>query len=120
VGMNNDTEVEIVLRRCYDAFNRRDLDGALAIMHPDVLWPNGWEGGRVQGRDGVQHYWQRQWAELNPHVEPRAFSRDPQGRITVTVHQIVHDLTGKLLSDQIVKHVYEMEGRFVRRMEIRK
>jgi hypothetical protein len=78
MGMNNDTEVEIVLRRCYDAFNRRDLDSALAIMHPDVLCPNGWEGGWVQGREGVRHYWRRQWAELNPHVEPRAFSRDTQ------------------------------------------
>jgi hypothetical protein len=63
-------------------------------MHPDVTWPNGWEGGWANGRDGVQHYWQRQWAALDPHVEPRSFSWDADGRVTVSVHQIVRDLNG--------------------------
>ena len=36
----------------YAAFNARDIDAALAGMHPEVDWPNGWEGGRVHGRDG--------------------------------------------------------------------
>ena len=33
----------------YAAFNRRDIDGALAAMHPDVEWENGMEGGFVRG-----------------------------------------------------------------------
>jgi ketosteroid isomerase-like protein len=57
--MNTKTDVETLLRRCYDAFNRRDLEGALALMHPDVTWPNGWEGGWLHGRDEVREYWQR-------------------------------------------------------------
>jgi hypothetical protein len=40
-----------LLTALYDAFNARDLDAALAAMHPEVDWPNGWEGGRVFGRD---------------------------------------------------------------------
>jgi hypothetical protein len=35
-----------------------------------MTWPNAWEGGWVKGRDGVRHYWQRQWAALDPHVDP--------------------------------------------------
>jgi CHASE3 domain sensor protein len=35
------------------------------------------------------------------------------------VHQIVRDRTGKVLSDQVVKYVYEMQDGLVRRMEIR-
>jgi hypothetical protein len=31
----------------------------------------------------------------------------------------VRDLTGKVLADQIVEHVYEMQDGLVRRMEIR-
>ena len=69
--MNTKTDVETLLRRCYLAFNARDLEGALALMHPDVTWPNGWEGGWVNGRDGVRDYWQRQWAAIDPRVEPR-------------------------------------------------
>lgn len=118
--MDTKAETETLLCRCYAAFNARDSDGALALMHPDVTWPNAWEGGWVKGRDGVRDYWQRQWAALDPLVEPRAFSSDADGRITVTVHQIVRDLTGKVLSDQMVKHIYEMQGGLVLRMDIRK
>jgi hypothetical protein len=52
-------------------------------------------------------------------VEPQAFSTDAEGRISVSVHAIVRDLTGKVLSDQTVEHVYEMHDGLVRRMEIR-
>ena len=76
-------------------------------------------GGWVNGRDAVREYWQRQWAAIDPRVEPRAFSTDAKGRISVSVHQTVHDLTGRLFSDQIVEHVYEMQDGLVRRMEIR-
>jgi hypothetical protein len=52
-----------ILRRCYAAFNARDLEGALATMHPEVHWPNGWEGGWVEGREAdemVEHVYQVQ------------------------------------------------------------
>jgi hypothetical protein len=73
----------------------------------------------VSGRDGVRDYWRRQWAAIDPQVEPRAFSWDPDGRVIVSVHQIVRDLTGTIISAQMVKHVYEMQDGLVRRMEIR-
>lgn len=38
-----------LLTNAYTAFNTRDLDTALTLMHPDVDWGNGMEGGRVQG-----------------------------------------------------------------------
>ena len=38
-----------LLKRTYEAFNARDLETALAAMKPDVEWPNGMEGGTVQG-----------------------------------------------------------------------
>jgi hypothetical protein len=111
-------DLEKLIRRCYEAFNDRDLEGALALMHADVTWPNGWEGGWVYGRDGVRNYWQRQWAVIDPRVEPRAFRRDSEGRVVVSVHQTVRDLAGAVLSEQMVEHVYEMKGGLVRRMEV--
>jgi ketosteroid isomerase-like protein len=115
-----DKPVELLLRRCYAAFNARDLDGAVATMHPDVSWPNGWEGGWVEGREGVRRYWERQWAAIDPHVEPRAFREEPDGRITVEVHQMVRDLSGNVLADQMVEHVYQFHDGCIRRMDIRK
>jgi hypothetical protein len=52
---------EVLLRRAYEAFNARDLDGALAPMHPDVDWPNAIEGGRVHGHAAVRAYWAAQF-----------------------------------------------------------
>jgi hypothetical protein len=37
-------------------------------MTDDIDWPNGWEGGRVSGKDAVRAYWTRQWAEIDPHI----------------------------------------------------
>jgi ketosteroid isomerase-like protein len=109
---------EAMLRACYTAFNARDLDGMLPLLHPDVVWPNGWEGGWIEGRGGVSEYWRRQWAAIDPHVEIRGFTHDAAGRVIVSVHQVVHDLNGTLLVDQVVEHAYNIVDGLIRRMEI--
>ena len=111
-------EVEM-LRRVYDAFNRREIETVLAAMNPDVDWPNGMEGGRENGTAAVRNYWRRQFEILDPQVSPQGFATEPDGRVTVTVHQVVHDKNGKLLVDQIIHHVYEFRDGLIRRMEIR-
>ena len=109
-----------LLRKAYEAFNARDIDAALATMHVDVEWPNGMEGGTVYGREGVRQYWTRQWTLINPHVEPVRFTLDAAGRTIVRVHQVVRDLAGNILLDQIVEHIYDIENGLIRSMEIRK
>ena len=102
----------------YAAFNRRDIDRALRVMHVEVEWENGMEGGFVHGHDAVRSYWTRQWQVLDPTVEPIAFAEDHAGRIVVTVHQIVRDRAGALIVDQHVEHVYSLRDGLVCRMEI--
>jgi SnoaL-like domain len=68
------------LTATYAAFNERDIDEVLAQMAEDVDWPNAWEGGRVVGHDAVRSYWTRQWAEIDPEVQPQSFRRLPDGR----------------------------------------
>jgi hypothetical protein len=103
----------------YDAFNRRDIAPILNVMHPEVEWPNGMEGGWVSGREGVRAYWTRQWSIVNPRVYPVRFGADENGRIVTNVHQIVCDLAGKVLLDRIVQHVYFISDGLIRRMDIR-
>jgi hypothetical protein len=110
---------ESLIRRAYDAFNARDIDGALATLQPDVDWPNGMEGGRELGHDAVRAYWTRQWQLIDPHVEPESISDDDQGRVVVEVHQVVRDLDGALLADQRVQHVYTLRDGLIARMDIR-
>ncbi len=109
-----------LLRAAYRAFNARDVDAVLAVMHRDVDWPNGMEGGRVHGHAAVREYWSRQWAVIDPHVEPRGFGTDGTGQVVVDVHQLVRDLTGKILAEQMVQHIYVIEDGLIRSMEIRK
>jgi ketosteroid isomerase-like protein len=42
-------EAEAMLRRMYAAFDARDVEAVAEVLHPDVDWPNAWEGGRVAG-----------------------------------------------------------------------
>jgi ketosteroid isomerase-like protein len=111
-------EDEDLLRRAYVAFNDRDIESAVALMHADVDWPNGWEGGRVHGRDGVRDYWTRQFAAISARVDPLSFTDLGDGCVAVEVHAVVHDADGALLSDGRVRHTYTIEGGLVRRMEI--
>jgi len=108
----------IVLRTLYSAFNARDLETLLASMTPDVDWPNGWEGGRLVGRDEVRDCWLRQWVAIDATVEPMAITERPDGSIEVTVRQIVRDLAGTVLTDREVAHVYTFLGDLVCRMDI--
>ncbi len=111
-------EIEL-LRGMYAAFNRREIETVLAVMHANVDWPNGMEGGRVLGKSAVRDYWKRQFAVLDPHVEPKTFTREADGRIAIDVHQVVHDKSGKLVVDQMVQHVYEFRDGLIQSMEIR-
>lgn len=49
-----------VLKRIYDRFNARDIDGVLAALADDVAWANAMDGGHVHGREAVREYWTRQ------------------------------------------------------------
>ncbi len=113
-------EVEL-LKLLYDRFNARDMENVLASMHEDVIWANGMEGGHVHGRDGVRSYWTRQWAMIDPHVEPVGFSSSSNGEeVIVEVHQIVRDLQGNVLVDQMVGHVFQIENGLVEHLDIRR
>jgi hypothetical protein len=112
-------ERQRMLEALYERFNARDVEALLASLTSDVEWPNGWEGGYLRGHDEVRDYWLRQWAAIDGRVTPQGFSTQPDGRVDVTVHQIVKDLEGQLLSDSVVHHVYRLRGDRVEHMEIR-
>src|SRR5437016_14255535 len=120
VSGTKDTSTSKLLQRAYAAFNARDIDGALATMNPDVVWPNGMEGGTVHGHEGVRAYWTRQWGMIDPHVEPVRIEAHTAGRVVVDVHQVVRDRAGHVVKDEMVQHVYLVEGGLIRSMEIRK
>ena len=106
------------LEEIYAAFNARDIDGVLGAMTDDVDWPNAWEGGRLRGREAVRDYWTRQWAEIDPRVEPAAIAALPDGRVAVDVEQTVRDGAGALIGSGRVRHVYTFADGLVARMDV--
>jgi hypothetical protein len=111
---------EELLAMVYRAFNAREIDTVLAAMHPDVDWPNGWEGGRVYGHSAVREYWLRQWEVLDPQVEPQGFTTDEIGRMIVDVHAVVRDQESNVLADQMIRHIYTIVDGLITCMEIQK
>lgn len=115
-----------LIKRIYDRFNARDIDGVLIELADDVVWANGMEGGHVNGREVVRDYWTRQWAIISPHVEPVAIQTTDDGVVAVEVIQSVFDLDGQPLTDQThglkdktVMHIFHMENGKITRFDIK-
>ena len=110
------------LERLYACFNARDIDGVLAELADDVAWANGMEGGHVHGKEAIRAYWTRQWALVDPHVEPVGFRRMADDAIVAEVRQTIRDLDGNPLEgqthglkDKTVGHVFRLrDGKVVR------
>ena len=105
------------LRRLYDAFNRREIDAVLAMLAPDVAWPNMIDRSTIHGHIAVREYWTRQFERIDSHVEPVAF-REKRDRVLVTVHQVVRELDGSARSDTHVTHTYTFRDGQVASMEV--
>src|ERR1700712_71713 len=93
----------------YYNFNERKIDLVVEKMLPDVKWANGMDGGYVYGHDDVKKYWARQFGIVSSKVQPTDI-QNKDGKVTIKVHQVVHDLEGNLLSDEIVAHTFLISG----------
>ena len=111
-------DTKTLIEQAYSAFNKRDIDGALALMMDDVSWPKASEGGRVVGKEEIRAYWTRQWGEFDPHVEPLAITEGDGGEVRVRVHQLVKSLQGDVLSDSEVLHVFTVITGLIAAMEL--
>jgi len=108
-------ELEL-LTAAYRDFNARRMDAVLARMHPSVEWANGMEGGHVRGVEAVRAYWTRQWAMVDPQVDPVKIEPEGEGRFVVEVHQVVRDLNGALLNDSTVHLAYRIRSGLIERI----
>jgi hypothetical protein len=111
-------DTKTIIEQAYSAFNKRDIDGALALMTEDVNWPKASEGGRVVGKEEIRAYWTRQWGEFDGHVEPLAIPETVGGKVRVRVHQVVKNLQGDVLSDSEVLHVFTVNNGLIAAMDL--
>jgi ketosteroid isomerase-like protein len=106
------------LEHLYVAFNERRFDDLLALMHTDVEWENGMQGGFIYGREAVCEYWNKQFEFITSHLDPLKFETDEAGREMVGVHLAVSDLKGSVLLDKTVKHIFTFKDGLIVKFEI--
>ena len=111
-------DTKTLIEQAYSAFNKRDIDGALALMTEDVSWPKASEGGKVVGKEEIRAYWTRQWGEFDPHVEPLTIAEEDGGEVRVKVRQLVKSLQGEVLSDSEVLHIFTMNAGLIAAMDL--
>ena len=107
-----------LIKHAYTAFNARDIDSILMVMHPDIKWARAWEGDYATGHGEVKAYWERQWQEVDPIVVPVGFTERADGKLEVEVDQLVKDLDGNILFDGKVTHVYVIKDGMLEQMDI--
>jgi hypothetical protein len=111
-------DIRTMIEEAYSAFNRRDIDSALACMTEDVSWPKASEGGKVVGKEAIRDYWTRQWSEFDPHVKPVAITKENSEKFRVEVHQRVKNLQGEVLADSEVLHVFTIKRGLIVAMDL--
>jgi len=115
--MTSAEERVALVRSAYQAFNRRDIDAVLALLDPEVEWPNVAEASVLHGHQAIRDYWEDQFRRGDPHVEPTSFRWQGE-TLVVTVHQIIRDRQGNQIRDGYVIHTYTFRGEQIVHMEV--
>jgi len=106
-----------LFQELYKNFNDRQIELVISHLTDDVKWANGMEGGYVYGHDGVRDYWARQFTLVSSTVSPLEIDVE-NGVVKIKVHQVVHDLNGKLLADETVYHHFHLRDNKIAKFEI--
>lgn len=109
--------INLFFQELYTHFNERRIDLVIAHMAEDVKWANGMEGGYVYGHKGVREYWTRQFSMVDSNVVPLTIEQEKE-IVKVKVHQVVRDLHGMLLADEIVYHFFRLQNNKVAEFQI--
>lgn len=107
-----------LLRVAYRRFGNRDVEGLLAMMTPDVEWPDVANAVVLQGPEAVRPYWVAQFAVADPRLEPTDFLAAGDDVVAVVRQQVfAHD--GQPLTEATtVYHRYSFRGDLVSRMVV--
>ena len=111
--------INIFFQDLYKNFNDRQIEKVVAHMTENVRWANGMEGGFVYGHEAVRAYWTRQFALVSSVVTPLEIYEQNE-TVTLKVHQLVHDLNGNRIADEVVHHIFKMQDNKIAEFDIGK
>lgn len=97
-----------LLRQAYAAYNHQDLDALVALVSDDVDWPDG--PRRLHGKAQVRAYWTQQWSAARTHDQPVSLTRHHDGRVAVTIDQVVRTPDGIVTSRGRFLHLHRLQA----------
>jgi ketosteroid isomerase-like protein len=107
-------------QRGVDAWNRRDLDGLLALCHPDVEWTSAIkgrvEGGEAtyRGHEGMRRYWE-EWQSIWDLLIEVAEVRESGDRVVV-LGGIRTRGASRVVVESRMAFVFQIEDGLIRRL----
>jgi ketosteroid isomerase-like protein len=107
-----------LIARLHDAFNRRDLEGVVAMLHPDVRFRDYIDDGEVRGLDEARAFYQRVFATIAPELAFLSSEELPDGRVVTRLQVGIHDRSGHLWSDSSATVTYVLADGLVLGLDI--
>lgn len=103
-----------LVRRAFDAFNRRDADALLSCFHPDAEWTPAFSPGGMEGRTYLGHAGLLEWlaevAESWETFETRDFSARAVGDVVVALGYVhARGRSSGVEIDRELAQVWEIE-----------
>ncbi|MBP8822631.1 MAG: nuclear transport factor 2 family protein [Flavobacteriales bacterium] len=109
---------ERLIRDCYAAFNAGQYERIPAYFAQDVEWPNMLEGTTLRGPSAVVAYW-IQLREVHRHTyDVKHFQLKPSGTVVVSLLRTVHSTGGEMISQGLIRHVFEFRNGLVSKMHV--
>ena len=106
------SDPEEVVERVYAAWNKGDVDGMLALIHPDIEWRPGTDSpfaGVHSGLDGFERY-TRSWADTFEHMHIDLGAIRTRGEwLMAELRQRSRPPGGSVDIDAVATHVWRVD-----------
>lgn len=107
-----------LLLRFYKALDARDVDAVMALLHPEVDFPDQLnEDRRLRGAAAVRGYYEKAFGIIAAESTPTAFHARPDGSIEVRVHHHVTSIDGALWHDGPVNYSFSFRDGLIARLD---
>lgn len=111
-----DTTPEVLLRRAFDAYNRRDAGALLTLLHDDVAWSS--DGGTLR-KSELRAFWTEQWTRTRTHDEVTRVRQTAETEFAVSLDQVVRSVDGSLLSTGSFRYAFVVENGLIKALGAR-
>ena len=105
-----------LLRRVYDAWNRKDVEGGLALVHPEIEFHSSGEFPGLapvyQGREGMRRFWEdlAGFWEVGLEVRSDEMTELPDGRLLALNTFVGHAREGMTVERETAQIVRIEDG----------